>query len=73
MASIEKAEDVLKDLESLDLDGLKLMCRHRSLSDNGDKQILLHRLKCFFGFESESLESDCGSTKQAKQGKKLLN
>ena len=54
----ETAEEVLKDLQSLDFAELRLMCVHRSLSTDGDKTVLLHRLKSFFGFEVEPLESE---------------
>ena len=57
----ETAEDVLADLQSLDSGELRLMCVHRSLSTAGDKKVLLHRLKTFFGFEVEPLENESTS------------
>ena len=57
----ETAEDVLTDLQNLDLAELRLMCLHRSLSTDGDKKVLFNRLKSFFGFEVEPLESEATS------------
>ena len=67
----ETAEDVLTDLQRLDLAGLRLMCLHRSLSTEGDKVILFNRLKSFFGFEVESLESETTSKASNEQGESL--
>ena len=65
----ETAEEVLADLQSLDFAGLRLMCVHRSLSTAGDKNVLLHRLKSFFGFEVEPLESETTSKACDEKGK----
>ena len=45
------------------------MCAHRSLSTAGDKNVLLHRLKSFFGFEVEPLESETTSKACDEKGK----
>ena len=67
----ETAEDVLTDLQSLDLAELRLMCRHRSLSTDGDEKVLFNRLKSFFGFEVEPLESETTSEAANEQGESL--
>ena len=57
MEVTETIEEVLADLHSLDFAELRLMCVHRNLSTAGDEKVLLHRLKSYFGFEVEPLES----------------
>ena len=51
----DTSEKLIKDLEGMEIDDLRLMARQNDLSYNGTKSQLLSRIKTHFGYQSQKM------------------